>query len=225
MSMDIGGVDLPLTDVPRAAYDPRLILAVIAECWPESVFEGVADEATRPVAAILEGDERVTSDDFFVYRNHASAVDWQRNGATARNGNDMLHFLASEKRRGGPVATTMVIGDITPEMGRLYWAIDNALAHARAGRRRSRLSRHRVATEAELQAAGSTLTARALADLAYTVLGALYPEWTVDELACHPHDALQFCAAVRSKAGAPIPDHLIMRVLLNRQQRAIPQPP
>jgi hypothetical protein len=224
MSMDIGGVDLPLTEVPRKAYDARLILAEIAECWPDSVFEGLRDESTRPVADILDQDAPIGSEEFFVYRNQASADRWERNGATGKNANDMLHFIAAQSRRGGRMTITMVIGDITPEMGRLYWSIDNALAVAKDRRGAARQSSRMGTLAAELQAVGSSLTAAALADLAGTVLGALYPEWTVDELACHPHDALQFCEAVRMKAAAPIPDPLIMRALLNRPKRAHPQP-
>jgi hypothetical protein len=127
MSMDIGGVDLRLTKVPRAAYDPRLILAEIAEAWPESVFEGLEDDFTTPVREILDGNVALSGDEFFVFRNQASARNWQRKGATSKNGNDMLHFIATRSRRGNSVDITMVIGDFTPEMGRLYWAVDNAL--------------------------------------------------------------------------------------------------
>lgn len=45
----------------------------------------------------------------------------------------------------------------------------------------------------------------------------LFPEWSADELACHPHEALQFCETAR-QVVAPVPDHLVMKALLNRQQ-------
>ncbi len=93
MSMEIGGVDLILPHVPRRAYSARAILTEVAEAWPDSVIEGSEEAATRPVADILQGNEDVPYDEFFVYRNEASARDWKRKGATARNGNNMLHFL------------------------------------------------------------------------------------------------------------------------------------
>ena len=124
--MDIGGIDLRFTNVPRNAYDPRLILAEIAEIWPESVFESAEDETTTSVRDIIETEDAKIGKEFFVFRSEARARNWQRKGATAKNGNDMLHFIAAKARRGNSIEITMVIGDFTPEMGRLYWAIDNA---------------------------------------------------------------------------------------------------
>jgi hypothetical protein len=225
MTMEIGGVDLRLGDVPRSAYDARRILAVIAESWPDSVFEGLEDETTTPVHDVLRREQPVRIPEFFVYRDAASARDWDRRGATAKNGNRMLHFLSREVPRGKTVEVTMVAGDITPEIGRLYWAIDNALTQAKgrtSGRQRTRTD---GAIAAELRAAGSRLSPDRFADALAEVQGALYPNWTIDELACHPHDALQFCEAVRTKVAAAVPDHVIMRVLFSRRKDSLPQHP
>ena len=47
----------------------------------------------------------------------------------------------------------------------------------------------------------------------------MYPEWTVDELACHPTEAHDYCEQVRLKASAKIPDHVILRTLMNARKR------
>src|ERR1051325_4313905 len=125
--MDIGSIDLVWAEVPRRRYQPRLILAAIAQCWPQSVFESLEDEATRSVWDALHRSEKRSDDEFFVYRNAASADDWTRHGATTNNANDMVHFLVRPTHAGNSLEITMVVGEITPEMGRLYWMIDKAL--------------------------------------------------------------------------------------------------
>ncbi len=113
----------------------------------------------------------------------------------------------------------MVIGELTPEMGRLYWAIDNALAEPGRSAKADR-SQRRLDLLRELKAVGCKLSPERFGDQAHEILGTLYPQWTVDDLACHPHDAIQFCEVVRTKVGSPVPDPLIMRILLHRQKRS-----
>ena len=42
------------------------------------------------------------------------------------------------------------------------------------------------------------------------------PDWTPDELGCHPTDAIAFCNTVRQQGGefANLPDDLILRCIL-----------
>jgi hypothetical protein len=216
--MEIGGIDLILTPIARSAYDPRIILAEVADSWPDSVVEGVNDDSMTPVSDVLEGRAELRDDEFFVYRNASRARNWVRHGATAGNANDMVHFLARTARRGRAIEITMVVGEMTPEMGRLFWAIDSAFADAQ---RRSRTTgpARRPEIVTELKAIAPDLSPKRVGDLAADVLNSLYPDWTINELACHPHDALQFCEVVRAKLAAPVPDHLIMDVMLRRRPR------
>jgi hypothetical protein len=144
MSMDIGGVDLRLGEVPRKAYDARPILAVIAASWPESVFEALEDEATRPIPEVLDGNQPVRNTEFFVYRDAAC--------------------------------------EITPEIGRLYWAIDNALVQLQARSAGHGRKQGKPSAAGDLQAAGSSLSPQRFGDIVSQLHSALYPEWTALEL-------------------------------------------
>jgi hypothetical protein len=103
-------------------------------------------------------------------------------------------------------------------MADLYSSLGSALERMRAPREGQKRS-PRLSFDATLRAAGCRLTRAQFYDLADEVREALYPDWTQDELACHPHDALQFCEVVRVKAGAPVPDNMVMKALLNRRKR------
>lgn len=46
-----------------------------------------------------------------------------------------------------------------------------------------------------------------------------YGSWTVDDLLCHPADAIQFCDAIRTRFGVQFPDPLILKTLLNLRKR------
>jgi hypothetical protein len=61
--------------------------------------------------------------------------------------------------------------------------------------------------------------------LAQEVFAAMYPAWTVDDLACHPSEALKYCEAVRQKASANVPEELIMHALMNARKRGGPIAP
>jgi hypothetical protein len=73
--------------------------------------------------------------------------------------------------------------------------------------------------ERELTTAGSMLNRNQFYDLVSEIFGAFSPSWTPDELACHPAEALQFCQAVRVRAGGEVPDHIIMHALMNARKR------
>jgi hypothetical protein len=75
---------------------------------------------------------------------------------------------------------------------------------------------------AELTAAGSTLSRDDFYDLVMEQRALSFPNWTEDELACHPGDALRFCETVRQKVAAPVQDHVIMHALMNARKRSMP---
>lgn len=54
----------------------------------------------------------------------------------------------------------------------------------------------------------------ALADLMFSGYGG----WTVDELLCHPSEAMRFCETIRDQWGKPFSDTLILKTLLNMRQ-------
>ena len=79
----------------------------------------------------------------------------------------------------------------------------------------------RINFDKELEDCGCDLNRHQFYDLVVEMKGAVCPAWTPDELACHPKDALQFCKAVRRRAGGTIPDHVIMHALLNARKQAV----
>ncbi|HMP57867.1 MAG TPA: hypothetical protein PKD86_00825 [Gemmatales bacterium] len=46
-----------------------------------------------------------------------------------------------------------------------------------------------------------------------------YGSWTIDDLLCHPEDALEYCRMVRQLTGSDLPDDLILKTLLNLRKR------
>src|SRR5205823_3671687 len=96
MSMEIGGLDLPLLSIPREQYYPRLVLETVADLWPEAVYQNADETSWTPLAQLLQRDEDVGSAEFFVYRDETSAQDWATHGARAENANTMLHILSRD---------------------------------------------------------------------------------------------------------------------------------
>lgn len=49
------------------------------------------------------------------------------------------------------------------------------------------------------------------------------PDWTPDELCCHPIDAMTFCNTVRQQGGefAQLPDHLILRNIMGLRKMGL----
>lgn len=71
----------------------------------------------------------------------------------------------------------------------------------------------------ELGKYGCSLGRTELLDLVVETHQILHPAWTVDELACHPTDALEFCKEVRRRAGAPIREDVILKALMNHRRK------
>ncbi len=46
------------------------------------------------------------------------------------------------------------------------------------------------------------------------------PAWTIDELVCHPRDAIRFCDHVRSQQGCEdLLDDVILKIHMNNRKR------
>jgi hypothetical protein len=215
MSAIGSGIDIVLA-TPRENYDPKAILDVMADYWPQSVFQDASEVAARPLSSVLAEEAELTSREFFVYQDEASALSWATCGKTAENANRMVHFLIQDD----PVVPenlqiTVVIDEWTLDMVRLYGSLEGRLAGADRTRRPS----VRLNYDAELRAAGCSLNREQFYEVVERTREAIYPEWTPDELACHPHEALRFCDIVRSKVQAPVPDHLVMKAMLNYRKR------
>jgi hypothetical protein len=73
--------------------------------------------------------------------------------------------------------------------------------------------------EQELRACRYLLGRDEFYNLAQEVFAVMYPAWTVDDLACHPSEAIKYCEAVRQKASANVPEELIMHALMNARKR------
>jgi len=51
------------------------------------------------------------------------------------------------------------------------------------------------------------------------VLFSAYGSWTVDDLLCHPTEALKFCEVIRAKFGKPFTEPVILKTLLKMRKR------
>lgn len=69
--------------------------------------------------------------------------------------------------------------------------------------------------ETELRECGLAMDAKMFRELVSSRHVETHPSWTEDELTCHPDAAKAFCNAIRNEVQAPVPDHVILRTLLN----------
>lgn len=69
--------------------------------------------------------------------------------------------------------------------------------------------------ETELTEVGCAMDAAMFRELVAERHAAMHPVWTEDELTCHPDEAKAFCGAIRNEVDAQVPDHIILRTLLN----------
>lgn len=220
MNSSISGIDISLDAQVREPFDPRVLLHVVQIHWPEAVFQDAAEVTTIPLERVISATSALHTTEFFVYQDEGSARSWEEEGLTSSNGNRMLHFLIHQEANStGLLQITLVVGAITREMLHLCCSLNSvlSLSHPHRGSRERVSGRSKI--DAELRAAGCRLPRDEFYDLVEDARVALFPDWTQDELACHPHDALQFCEIVRIRAEAPVPDSLIMRMMLNRRKR------
>lgn len=81
--------------------------------------------------------------------------------------------------------------------------------------KRKRMSRK---LETELSDCGCEMDPKMFRDLVAERHVTMHPAWTEDELACHPDEAKEFCGVIRSEVGAIVPDHVILRTLINARK-------
>ena len=72
--------------------------------------------------------------------------------------------------------------------------------------------------EAELQDAKCSMDAKMFRELVVERHPVMHPSWTEDDLVCHPTEARNFCEVVRTEVSAAVPDHVILRSLLNARK-------
>jgi hypothetical protein len=72
--------------------------------------------------------------------------------------------------------------------------------------------------EIELAECGCEMDAKMFRELVVERHRVMHPNWTEDDLVCHPDEAKNYCAVIRSEVGAPVPDHVILRSLLNARK-------
>jgi transcriptional regulator with XRE-family HTH domain len=79
--------------------------------------------------------------------------------------------------------------------------------------RRKRMSRK---LEMELEECGCSLTPAAFRELLEDRKATTSPSWTIDDLVCHPKEAMEFCDLIRSETNCPeLTDDLVLRTLMN----------
>ncbi len=184
MSMLIGGYDLVLT-TPRACFDARVLLDLLSDFWPHAFIEPAETEGIRRLRDLIESKEPFDFTEFFVYRDEVAAQSWEEEGRTDDNGDAIVHFLIRDETEHEAVRITIVLHAMTPETTELFGAFSSAMREGPA-------RKTKVRYEAALKAAGCSLTQREFKKLIDEVRRSEWPEWSQDELACHPRSALRF---------------------------------
>jgi hypothetical protein len=160
----------------------------------------------------------VIADELFVYKDDVSAESWARAGWTEAHGNDMVHFLVTTPQEADRLVLTVVVDSPTGDVRDILIELEETVWSMASGGVSSP-GRRRVNWEKELRAVGY----EAGRDRFYDTVGQfrthLYPDWTPDDLACHPIQAIHFCEEVRRHAGVAVPDHLVMKALLDLRKR------
>jgi hypothetical protein len=112
----IGGTDRILA-MPARLCNPTQVLLACLKHWPNGYYQHADEGPAVPIREALTSRTAPLGDEFFVYKDRASADSWERDGATPENQNTMIHFLIGGGNTNGPDRRlTMVIGDATPEM-------------------------------------------------------------------------------------------------------------
>ena len=82
-------------------------------------------------------------------------------------------------------------------------------------KRRKRVARK---LESELAEVGCDMDPKMFRELLEERHVTMHPNWTVDDLVCHPDEAKLYCEQIRVEVGAPVPDHVILRTLMNARK-------
>jgi hypothetical protein len=72
--------------------------------------------------------------------------------------------------------------------------------------------------ETELAECGCGMDAKMFRELVVERHAVMHPTWTQDDLVCHPDDAKNFCDVIRGEVRADVPDHVILKTLLNARK-------
>lgn len=121
----IGGIDRIL-DVPAKLCAPTQILLACLKHWPNGYYQHAAETVILPIREALTTRTAPLGDEFFVYKDRASAESWERDGATPANRNTMIHFLLeTASANGAGCRLTMVIDDRAPEMDEIEQSISD----------------------------------------------------------------------------------------------------
>lgn len=218
MSNMVSGTDV-IFETARQGFEVLPLLDAVLVVWPDGLLQNAEDDAVHRLTDVLTGQTVSVSREFFVYKDQATADSWARDGWTEEHANDMAHFLIVEDAaRPEMLQLTLVIGSVTGEMVRLIDEVFDALRRLSAGDSGLGERSFRVDWEADLRAVGYTEGRDQFYERVEELRKAFFPGWTADELACHPYQALQFCEVVR-RVVAPVPDHLVMKALLNRRRQ------
>jgi len=213
----IGGTDMVI-ETTREGFDIRRVLDAVNDLWPDAMLQDAEEEHATPLTQV----DGTGSREFFIYKSPESADSWIAHGWTEEHGDDMAHFLV--RQVGGQpdsVRITLVIGSGTAEPMRLYFAVSDAITGMRPGAERRSPRPGRIDWDASLKAVGYLAGRQQFYEKVEAVREAAYPGWPSDELACHPSEALQFCDVVRRAVAAPVPDHFVMKALLNRRRQGV----
>lgn len=213
MSTAINGIDLVL-EVPKAQFALPSILDIVYDFWPEAIFQAADAEHGVPLAHLLDKGKPLSVEEFFLYRDEQSQRTWDEHGWTESNANTMIHFLLAEKQA-DQVEVTMVVDSLTPEIASLYLDLNRELQQPRD----AEPTKPRATVETTLQKFGCQLPRHEFYSQVEEVRVSLFSRWTQDELVCHPHDAMKFCASVRACLNANLPDDLILKAVLNARKR------
>jgi hypothetical protein len=211
----IGGQDV-IFEVDKRSFNFLRVIGAVADFWPDAVIQDADGDAFIPLEE-LQREQSEGWSEFFVYRNMDAAKRWESEGCTPVNDRDMVHFLI-ETDQTETVRLTIVVGEMSGEALQIVASISEALKDGSDLGNGNQVIPHRVDWDRELKAAGYTQGRDAFYEQVEALRGAHFPEWSADELACHPREALQFCNTIRQLAG-PIPDYLVMKALMNRRRQ------
>jgi len=205
-----GGTDLIL-ETAKLGFDIRLILDELLEIWPKAMFQDADQEAGIPLVVAIQTLERSETMEFFVYKDKESAESWAEMGWSEEHGNDMVQFLVADNpSQPDKIQLTLVIDSIVGDILDLIKIVSDKVD--RISERSSRIN-----WEAGLLAVGYTSGRDRFYEQVAKFRDELFRGWSADELACHPHEALQFCEAVQKQLG-PIPHHFVMKALMNHRR-------
>ena len=112
--------------MPRERFDLKRVLQVVLGAWPEGIVEDDGNGRAFPLRdAVL--DQTWQPNEFFIYRDQASADVWTEEGYTEENRGRMLHVLIGNHVQ-DEIELTLVVDVISPQTNALVDGIAQALS-------------------------------------------------------------------------------------------------